>query len=132
MKKIKFIKQRVKQGYADTDVYNIDYWFLETIVPMLKQLKEQRVGYPMDLSPEKWDKILDEMIFCFTECNENTCSIKNQCAEEYLNKPLNEIKDVKNTKQKWLEKERKICEYRENCKNRGLNLFKKYFWNLWD
>ena len=36
---IRFIFQRVKYGYCDSDVWSIDYWFLMVMPGMLKQLK---------------------------------------------------------------------------------------------
>lgn len=83
MKKLRFIKQRAKRGYADEDAWDIHCWFLETIVPMLKQLKQEKHGYPCDMTEEEWDKELDEMIFNFTEAHEETCSFENKYEKQH-------------------------------------------------
>lgn len=46
-KEIKWFFQRGFRGYSDKDVWNIDKWFLNIIIPMLKQLKKRKNGYPI-------------------------------------------------------------------------------------
>ena len=75
---IKYFWQRGIRGYSDRDVLGIDEWFLNIIVPMLEQLKETKLGYPPDLTSEQWNDILDRIIFCFKEANEETCSMVNE------------------------------------------------------
>lgn len=94
-KTLKYSKQRVVRGYSDRDVWSLCD-FLEDLFPaMLTELKNTRHGSPgvledfdedgkeMGTCHDKWDKILDEMIFLWREANENTCSKKNKYAEEY-------------------------------------------------
>ena len=38
-------KQRAKRGFSDRDVWSIDYWFCNTISPMLKQLAKKTHGF---------------------------------------------------------------------------------------
>jgi hypothetical protein len=127
MKKLRFIKQRVKRGYADEDVWSMNYWFIKTVVPMLKQLKEEKHGYPFDMTEKEWDDILDEMIFNFTEADEDTCSMKNEYWEKYYNSPEKE-----ELRKQWIKREEEINQYQNDCKNKAFELFSKYFWSLWD
>ena len=69
--------QRFKKGYADIDTWNLDGFLEETFRKMLMQFKEEHNGYPPNLTPEKWNEILDRMIFLLGEMNEYTCSKKN-------------------------------------------------------
>jgi hypothetical protein len=113
----------------------------------------------VDKGMKDWETVIDRMIFCFTEMHENTCSMKNEYEDEYhrqLHQP-NEGKPVKewfipcedtykgeklyrwnggnvepDLKENWYKKVLDIEEYREKMKNEGLELFCKYFWNLWD
>jgi len=106
-----------------------------------------------------WKDILDRMIFCFREMNEETCSMKNEYEDEYheqLHKP-NEGKSVRdwftpcgedehgeklyhwNTRnvepeldKKYRQRMHEINDYKEKMKNEGFELFCKYFDNLWD
>ena len=135
--KIKWFIQRGKRGYSDYDIFDISDWFTQVIVPMLKQLKETKCGYPCDMTEEEWNSQLDKMIKCFMEISEDGCSMKN----EYENKVLEsfDIKDTnkdkteecKELREKWLSREKEINNYKEKMKIEAFNLFSKYFWNLW-
>jgi hypothetical protein len=106
-----------------------------------------------------WKDIIERMKFCFMEMNDGTCSMKNEYADEYrrqLHKP-NEGKPVKDwfvpceenehgkklyrmnegevepeLKENYFKKLHEIENYKDKMKNEGLELFSKYFWNLWD
>ena len=89
---MKWSKQRVVRGYADSDIWNM-YGYLQVLLPdMLEYLKNHRCGSPgyfgenytnedgilvNDTCHEVWDKILDRMIFLWRETDEETCSKKN-------------------------------------------------------
>jgi len=122
---LKHFYQRAKKGYSFRDVWSIDYWFMDIMPQMLTDLKKKKHGCPVQFTHnedgtekdfaqamEEWQSVLDRMIFCFTEMNDDTCSMKNEYDEEYSRL--------------------KIEEYKNNMKNEGFELFSKYFWNLWD
>ena len=104
---IKWSKQRIVRGYADSDIWNM-YGYLQVLLPdMLEHLKNHRCGSPgylgenytnedgilvNDTCHEVWDKILDRMIFLWRETDEETCSKKNSYEEEYM-KALDEFRD---------------------------------------
>lgn len=95
---LKWSKQRIVRGYADSDVWNM-YGYLQTLFPdMLQNLKEHRHGSPgflgenytnkdgillNDTCHAEWDKILDRMILLWKETDESTCSQKNPYDEEH-------------------------------------------------
>ena len=59
-------KQRLERGFDDSECWNLDCTFGMFIVPRLKVLRRNHNGYPDELgSGEKWDKVLDEMIWAF-------------------------------------------------------------------
>ena len=59
--------QRFKRGYAYSDVWDMDFWFLNTIKPMLIHLKEHGESCPIEFNDrDEWCAILDEMINCLT------------------------------------------------------------------
>lgn len=116
---LKMKKERAKKGYCRQDVWNINSWFLDIIPKILKDFNEGRLGYPCDLSNDEWDNIIKRMIFCFEEANEDTCS------------QINEYNFDTDT-EKWFKRRNEIGEYQNHMKNEGLELFSKYFWNLWD
>lgn len=116
---LKMKKERAKKGYCRQDVWNIYYWFLDIMPKMLKDFNKSRMGHPIDITDKEWGDIIDRMIFCFTEANDYTCSQTNSI-------------DYDKDRDKWREREIEIVNYRDKMKNEGLELFSKYFWNLWD
>lgn len=81
--------QRIKRGYSDYDVWNMDHYLQRLIPDMLLNLKKNRHGSPHldeddDACHAKWDKTLNKMIFLWRESNEETCSMKNPYEEEYF------------------------------------------------
>lgn len=119
LNELKMQKQRAKKGFCVEDTWSVDCWFLNTVPKILTELNKNRMGYPIDMTDKEWGDIIDRMIFCFTEANDYTCS------------QTNSINYDKN-KDKWREREIEIVNYRDKMKNEGLELFSKYFWNLWD
>ena len=92
-------EQRYDRGYADVDVWNLNYWFIETVRPMLIQLRDTRFGSPSHLGTqttnekgyliskgchEAWDAILNRMIFLLGEMEEETCVRRNKYENEYI------------------------------------------------
>lgn len=59
---IKHFFQRRIRGWDDKETWYIPTALAKWIVPRLKRFKEITNCYPPDLTEEKWDAILDEMI----------------------------------------------------------------------
>ena len=175
-------QQRAKRGDADTDVWNMNDWFMDTISPMLKQFRKKHNGVPSTFLPSmmcsdeerevanaKWEQILDRMIFLINEMDQEKCSMKNPYSRVYHSvqtrfrrdlgwfgdkaKSDEELKKEKEKdsyrmyfptdfpdryptaqeiNDKYFEYERKIFEYRDQCKKEFFELFSEYFWQLWD
>ena len=116
---IKYHFQRAFRGWADCDTWDMDFWFIEVMKPMLQHFRDTHQGHPGNLTEEAYNVVLDRMIFLLTEMDENTCSQQNtlwRCGN----------------KDKVLQREIDICKYREACKNEFFRLFSKYFYDLWD
>ncbi len=45
---------------------------------------------------------------------------------------LSDVPEYKDISEKYLDEEKKIRVYRDECKDAGLDMFKKWFWALWD
>lgn len=68
----KYAKQLKKNGFCDTETWNLGYAIVEFALPRLKRFREILAGYPYgddmnggEMTQEKWSKILDKMIFAF-------------------------------------------------------------------
>ncbi|KKK59041.1 hypothetical protein LCGC14_3038370 [marine sediment metagenome] len=79
-REVKWFIQRGKRGYADSDCWGIDFYLVDIIPKMIKQLKGNRGGVPScmfedadddsdkswEKARKKWYKILDEIIKSFS------------------------------------------------------------------
>ena len=116
--------QRFKRGYSYGDVWDMDFWFMRTVKPMLIHLRDHGIGIPnepylQDADNERivWENTLTEMISCLELMDEEN-------AEKYLG--------IEN-KERWsLEDYNKRWALMEENKNRFFELFSKYFYCLWD
>ena len=115
-----------------------------------------------DICHEEWDKILDQMIFLWREIDEDTCSQKNPYDEEHSkameefyekyglfgdglqtekelgdNKNraihfMDELPEYKEISDKYRAEDKRLEEYRNQCKDEAFELLKEYFFSLWD
>lgn len=94
-------KQRAKRGFSDEDVWSIDYWFCETISPMLKQLAKKPHGFQTlddngdfiykekfseeesDMYYKRWQDTILHMAFLADEMHQDKCSMKNPYDKEF-------------------------------------------------
>ncbi|WP_022765277.1 hypothetical protein [Butyrivibrio sp. XPD2006] len=184
IRSIKYIYQRAKYGYCDSDTWSIDYWFLSVVPEMLERLMENTSSYPCtpgagphaiygtgapkdvdDEGAKAWEDVLSEMIFLFREANEETCTKRNKYEAEYdsamekfeakygiFGEKLRTEKEKRDTLEhrgyrmytmadvpefayidkNYYDENRKIEEYRNECKDKAFSLFSKWFWDLWD
>ena len=101
--RIKWWWQRRIRGWDDRDCWSLDVTIAKFIVPRLKHLRDNKMGYPCDLSSEiEWNLILDQMIEAFELAQEDSYF----CPENY--------------------------QQQQDKLDKGLQLFAKYYQNLWD
>ena len=86
------------------DTWDMDYTLSYIITPMLEQLKETKHGYPSNLTLERWNEILDEMIWALRYKRDRFTSVPNE--------------ETRNEDQARL--------------NRAFKYFGQYYENLWD
>lgn len=115
--------QRFKRGYSYGDVWDMDFWFMRTVKPMLIHLRDHGIGIPNDLYVEGsdneriyWENTLTEMISCLELMDEDN-------AQKYLGIE-NDDWSVENYNKTWA--------LMEENKNRFFELFSKHFYSLWD
>lgn len=138
--KLKYRIQRFKNGYADIDVDNINYWFTSIIPDMILSLKTKQGNSPQDVSADEWAEFLEAMADSFKEYNPDTCSQVNEFRDTWLKLIKEEIStkhyqytdedlEIRNN---FINREIEIKNHRKRMVNQGLNLFSKYFNNLWN
>ncbi len=94
--------QKVRYGFELNESWNLNIYTAKFILPRLVYLRLNLHGYPPGLSEKEWDVILDKMIYSF-----EMILLDNEECLELPNKIWDKIQD-------------------------GLDLFGKYYLNLWD
>ncbi len=108
--------QRMFRGYDCVDTFEIYDRFIERYTKVLTELRNKHDGYPCNLSEEKWDEILDEMIYHL-----------------YYMKEPNVIEELeRDVPEDWSPSFRTVGEIMDRHKNEFFKLFSEYFYNLWD
>lgn len=114
--------QRFLRGYSYGDVWDMDYWFMRTVKPMLTHLRDHGYGIPNDLYVDgdnervNWENVLTEMINCLELMDEDNARKHLGIADnDYL-----------------LESYKRTNDLMDASKNRFFELFSKYYFNLWD
>ena len=116
--------QRFKRGYAYSDVWDINVWFMRTVKPMLIHLRDHGIGIPGELVVDgenqraNWENVLTEMINCLDMMDEDNVY---ESLGFYDYDQLLSIEDYK-----------RVGAIMEENKNRFFELFSKYFFSLWD
>jgi hypothetical protein len=102
--------QRLTRGYDDSMVWGFCDVFPDMMVKILTQLEEKRWGHPSGLTDKQWSKILNQMIDGFKAVEEKENLEFVAGSDKYL---------------------KAIRPYNKRI-NKALDLFKTYFFNLWD
>jgi hypothetical protein len=119
--------QRFRRGYSETDVWNIDCWFVGTLVPMMEHWIEDGMGYPdEDIGESGWDLIRGEMLEGF--------KLYKQCyVDGGIPIPEDEWETMEMFGEEMVVSNRMELTPEEYLKfKRSLYLFMKHFNNLWD
>ena len=143
--------QKIRYGHCDEECWNLDQTLAKIIHAKLVYFKKmKRVGYPAricsdygftneqeDLCIQKWEEILDEMIFAFDYIvNDEKYApfpeelMRKHANSENLSEDLNREKTPQE-RQIW-DQYMKKCENLDDRKKMGLELFSKYIEHLWD
>lgn len=114
--------QRAWKGYDYRDSFSLDFMFLQRIVPILKDFRENNVGLFYDhdkqrnLTEEETNSIIDEMIYHFENSNNDAWVEKT------------ELKPSRDGDMKKIEVfEKDANEHRA----KALGMFVKWFDQLW-
>lgn len=134
--KIRFISayQIFRHGVSDKECWDLSGNFTNYILPRLKYYKKMdRFGHPVDLTEEKWETILDEIIWSFEYMKDPSVynpipqhwQLENESLAEYLNRE--KTPEEKKRNEEYIER----CKQLEEKKKSGLLLFVEYYENLW-
>jgi len=61
LRRAKFWLQRQTRGWDDSETWSLDTTIARFVYPRIKRFRELKAGYPMGLTPERWDDILGKI-----------------------------------------------------------------------
>ena len=121
--------QRITRGYCDSDVFNMDYWFLDIMPPMLRQIAQSEAYIILgeDGTREDWCNWLYDLAQRMERCHPNNTDDRNEFAAEYNSgeRVPNELID------KYLDRENEILAENSEEIKRILNDMGEHFFALW-
>ncbi len=126
--------QQWRYGVADSECWSLDSTFTRFILPRLKHFKKMtRHTYPSDgITPERWEEILDEIIWTFEYMNDDEKMLTMPCCDDngdfkgYLNRERTEKEKLE-----WKNYFDQAKAFNRR-KKEGLKLFAQYYEVLWD
>lgn len=116
---IKYFIQRGRRGWADCDTWSMDNYMTDVLLGLMKKYEEDTNGYPCSFkTAEEWHVVLKKIITGFE-------AMKEVCDESYWGgcKNKNGAIDMDIVK---IETDKRVAKF-----NEGIDLFKKYYLNLW-
>ena len=113
--------QKLIRGYSDTDINELYQWFIDTLRPMIKQFRKSTNSFPSSylvdgLDEKEWDKTLKEMEKCLYMMDEHHVM-------DYYKYKFDNLT---------LEQSAKVYKTMMKNKDRFFDLFKEYFYDMWN
>lgn len=139
----KLKQQRIERGFDDTELWNLYYTIAKYTLPRLVEFRKVVNGYPSAFETfNDWLDAIDKMIYAFDHI------VNEEKYDEELEKSLGitwdgyytekklpdgnyELVHGVNYNKELMDKYHKIKQEEANEVNIGLELFGKYFMNLW-
>jgi hypothetical protein len=128
----KKVYQRWTTGFAHEEAWNFCHWHSTVVVPRLKHLRKQNMGHPADLTDEEWVEIIGHMIWSFEN---HDVSIDSEYPDDYDHR-----QEVTQTEMgvkirmlgdaSTIDRSKNVAHHERV--QEGLDLFAKYYQNLWD
>ena len=133
----KYTYQRATKGYCDYDLFSISDWFLEMFPNMLKEFSDGTYSYPWDMEEKEWGKYLVEMREHFLNACKDYEDSSPEAKKEHdeLYKDFSFEFNAEERKEKIKEYYKKVKEYdkyKQEELKKGMDMFQKRFWDLWD
>ena len=142
-----FAWQRATRGYSNYDLYELHYFYHQLIMASLEDFRKSTHSYPYDLTPEKWDQILKQIVATLREglpdshTNEwwdrfdfywQTHTTRETLPDGSVKVDCKEVPQMLDLKEKWLVEEKRIQTFEDEKLKEGMELLLQYWNHLWD
>lgn len=126
--------QRGRRGWSSRDTWSFCYYLADVISEGLKHLKKYNHGHPGDITEEGWNKVLDHIIKTFETVKYIDDGIYYYIpSEEFTEEKFQNNKEICATHNQRWDGNDKVMTLEESIEfEKGFDLFKKYFFSLWD
>lgn len=129
---LKCFGQRIKYGFPLYQSWEFRSWHSEIVVPRLKHLRNDLNGYPTGMTMSEWESILDKMIWSFENTeNEPGLDYPEEYDYRYIVYRENNCKTYIPVEQDLKPSLKRVEEHMKKVQE-GLDMFAKYYLNLWD
>ena len=125
---LKFAWQQARRGYNESDVWNINFWFIEHIIPLLEEMNSNRQGHPSDMTDLEWEETIQTMLDGFRLYKKYYIDWDGEPLPQDKWIPVAWAKDPP----RYVKKRYTFNSKEEEIFQNALTLFHKYFYNLWD
>ena len=131
------VYQRTRYGVADSECWSLDYTLTKFILPRLKHFKKINVHtHPPDITPERWEEILDELIWTFEYMLDEekfnpmppVMYVRGNIDQYFENVKREQTPEQKQAWENYIKKSQELEERRK----KGMLLFAEYYQQLWD
>lgn len=130
----KCARQRVKYGFCNRDVWNLNDWMLDVLPQMFRKLANEGCAYPgvepFEI-PEKWHEWLYSLAKRLESCTEDMQDTHNEFYKSFMDTVLDKEQN-KQIVERYYERAKEI--YDESCVTikECFAEIGEHFWHLWD
>ena len=129
--------ERATKGYCHWDTYDLGDYMVTLILESIKKFRKDLIAYPVDMTYEEWEAILDEVIYhleiALSEAdnpyeNDLHAAIHREALGGHTIKVTAENEDIR---QKYFDFEKEQSENRIYHLREGLKLWTEHVENIW-
>ena len=136
---IKYAFQRMKRGYADSDVWDLDYYFLTLFAESLSQFANEINGFPDNTfnTPEDWSRYILKIAQLFYQANDMNDYYEHPISDkvnEYLDYDIEHITNniPEDLTEQWINESAENEKKRKEDFKKAWEMMGEVFFDLWD
>lgn len=132
----KYAYQRITKGFANSDTWDLDNYYLNIFSGTINYLADHHWGYPGHgefQDDESWTKYLKDMAQKFYNANETNEAYPTPEADKWWEWILqHDGRESNPYAESMFEESNEIDKIRDKEMHEGMKMLDHVFWNLWD